>query len=110
MLNCEEAPLRSAVETFVTFTAALRAQLALALSDAAGGDGAAALADGGGVAAALGLASHGSLIQEVLLGGGGRDCFLRHHLATYFEVLREAGPQQLDPRLQQEVGRRWDPS
>ncbi|GLC38850.1 hypothetical protein PLESTM_000786600 [Pleodorina starrii] len=109
LLNCEAGPLGALAPTFAAFTAALRAQLSLALSDAAASAGLVPPPAVGGagvdVAAALGLATHGSssLVEEVLLAGGGRDCFLRHHLGTFFEVLREGGPQRLDTRLQQEA-------
>ena len=48
-------------------------------------------------------AGHGALVEELLLGGGGRDCFLRHHLATFLAVLREAAPGEVEPALAAEV-------
>ncbi|KXZ46125.1 hypothetical protein GPECTOR_46g194 [Gonium pectorale] len=102
LLNCESGPLDSHVHTFTAFVTALRAQLQLALADTDLDHGGLA-GSAPDVAATLAGSTHGSLVEEVLLGGGGRDCFLRHHLATFFEVLREAGPQQVDEALQAEV-------
>ncbi len=115
-LQCERGPLSSHVPAFTAFTAALRAQLAMALSDAHqhthgqqqhqqgqhGGVGVSAEGGGG----ALGLwGPHGPLVEEVLVGGGGRGCFLRHHLAGYFEVLREAAG--VEQGLAREVRHVW---
>ncbi|GIL90158.1 hypothetical protein Vretimale_16402 [Volvox reticuliferus] len=109
LLNCEQAALGPHAATFATFLAALRAQLSLALSDAAplaasGCSPTCISGAQGDEATAFGLATHGaSLVEEVLLGGSGRDCFLRHHLAAFIEVLREAGPGVVDPRIQHEM-------
>ncbi|GFR44545.1 hypothetical protein Agub_g5816, partial [Astrephomene gubernaculifera] len=113
-LNCESGPTASHVPAFTAFLAALRSQLALALKDAAattatlGNPSSSSgsteegqvLAGDAGAAAAM---THGSLVEEVLLSGGGRECFLRHHLGTFFEVLREAEGGRLDARLRQEA-------
>ncbi|KAG2496037.1 hypothetical protein HYH03_005959 [Edaphochlamys debaryana] len=102
-LNCERGPLSPALApAFAAFLSTLRAQLSLSLSDASSGTRPGEPLGPGGPAGgpAVGLWAQGSaLVEEVLLAGGGRDCFLRAHLATFFEVLREAGPGGVDPAL-----------
>ncbi|GLI71125.1 hypothetical protein VaNZ11_016185 [Volvox africanus] len=107
LLNCEHAALGVHAATFATFLAALRAQLSIALSDAAplaAPRRSSNCGAQGDDAVASGFATQGaSLVEEVLLGGSGRDCFLRHHLAAFIEVIREAGPGVVDPRIQHEM-------
>ncbi|GIL64628.1 hypothetical protein Vafri_18522 [Volvox africanus] len=107
MFNCEQAALGKHAATFAIFLAALRAQLSIALSDAAplAAPGRSANCGAqGDDAVASGFATQGaSLVEEVLLGVSGRDCFLRHHLAAFIEVIREAGAGVVDPRIQHEL-------